>query len=103
MRMYANVLSFEITDRVILKSLIDLYLSVIASILLPVAQNRTRSFLNITHRAKYLHAIEYTDVIKMQELYLILRDSKLLSGFPWSINGNPDKRLESACMFQIII
>jgi hypothetical protein len=25
-------------------------------------------------------------------------DSKLLSGFPWPINGNPDNNLESLCI-----
>jgi hypothetical protein len=27
----------------------------------------------------------------------IQNHSKLLSGFPWSINGNPDNNLESSC------
>jgi hypothetical protein len=29
-------------------------------------------------------------------------DSKLLSGFPLSINGNPDSNLESSCIFSEI-
>jgi hypothetical protein len=30
-------------------------------------------------------------------------DSKLLSGFPWPINGNPDNNLESLCTLTILL
>jgi hypothetical protein len=32
-------------------------------------------------------------------IFHIQDDSKLLSGVRWSINGNPDNDLESACIF----
>jgi hypothetical protein len=38
-------------------------------------------------------------------LYLfayIQDDSKLLSGFPWSLNGNPDNNLESSCITTLL-
>jgi hypothetical protein len=31
---------------------------------------------------------------------IVQSDSKLLSGFSWSINRKPDNNLESFCMFQ---
>jgi hypothetical protein len=34
---------------------------------------------------------------------VIQGNSKLLSGFPWRINGNPDNNSESSCIIIVII
>jgi hypothetical protein len=38
-------------------------------------------------------------VLKDKDLH---SDFKLLSGFPWPINRNPDNNLKSLCMFKFV-
>jgi hypothetical protein len=40
-------------------------------------------------------------IISFCNLITIQSDSKILSGFPWAINGKPDNNLESPCTFLI--
>jgi hypothetical protein len=36
--------------------------------------------------------------IHLKSAKIVQRDSELLSGFPWSINGNSDNNSESLCI-----
>jgi hypothetical protein len=47
----------------------------------------------------FAKTISHSDLVSLLTAQLYVQsDSKLLSGFPWPINGNPDNNIESLCI-----